>query len=143
MKDLDNEKSNTDNEELTEEEEVPLTKKKSVRSEKQMIAFKKAQETRQANIKRIQHEKELLKLNKKEEKLNIKKKELEITDHKAKEFKESSKPVLHNSPESSSEEEEITVIKKRKSLKRKQLLLKKQIVKVKVMKHQNLLKIGK
>ena len=72
----DNEDSQDSNEEDTEKEEVPLTKKKSVRTEKQMEAFKKAQQTRQANIKKIQQDKELLKLNKKGEKILNKKKEL-------------------------------------------------------------------
>ena len=45
-----NEDSQESNEEDTEKEEVPLTKKKSIRTEKQMEAFKKAQQTRQANI---------------------------------------------------------------------------------------------
>ena len=134
----DNEDSQDSNEEDTEKEEVPLTKKKSVRTEKQMEAFKKAQQTRQANIKKIQHEKELNKLNKKEEKILNKKKDLikdiVIPETKPEKIKKS-KVVLashvvpgyaRSAPEpivESSSEEEIVVIKKKKKPKKKTIII--------------------
>ena len=122
----DNEDSQESNEEDTEKEEVPLTKKKSIRTEKQMEAFKKAQQTRQANIKKIQQDKELLKLNKKEEKILNKKKELikdivipETKPEKIKKSKVKPEPIV----ESSSSEEEVVVIKKKKKTKKKTIII--------------------
>ena len=122
----DNEDSQDSNEDDTEKEAVPLTKKKSVRTEKQMEAFKKAQQTRQANIKKIQQDKELLKLNKKEEKILNKKKELikdiVIPETKPEKIKKS-KVVPEPIAESSSSEEEIVVIKKKKKPKKKKIII--------------------
>ena len=122
----DNEDSQDSNEDDTEKEEVPLTKKKSVRTEKQMEAFKKAQQTRQANIKKIQQDKELLKLNKKEEKILNKKKELikdiVIPETKPEKIKKS-KVVPEPIAESSSSEEEVVVIKKKKKKPKKKTII--------------------
>ena len=104
-----------------------------------MEAFKKAQQTRQANIKKIQQDKELLKLNKKEEKILNKKKELGWQSHpkhgtaelikdivipetKPEKIKKS-KVVPEPIAESSSSEEEIVVIKKKKKPKKKKIII--------------------
>ena len=114
----DNEEDNSDIEdgyETAQSEDVPLTKKtiikeKKPRSEKQIEAFKRAQETRKQNISNKLKEKEIKHLTEKEK--NIKSKHDVIVKKKQSLMKT---PKIIPEPESESEEEEqIIVVKKKK-----------------------------
>lgn len=65
----DNEGNLTDNEDI---DEVPLVKERKPRSEKQIEAFKKAQQKRNENIKSKSIKKEIIVLDKKEKQVKSK-----------------------------------------------------------------------
>jgi hypothetical protein len=133
VKNLHMEENITDNEEVESDnddiEEVPLVKEKKPvensflqsstlkkpRSEKQIEAFKKAQEKRKENIKSKSIEKEIIVLDKKEK--QVKSKHEDIIKKKQSLIK---KPIIE---ESDSEEEEVIVIQKKKKPKKKTIII--------------------